>query len=103
MRFVTCWRWSVMNKRQNFEDFLVARNDVLDNAAHELAMLMLSANGTPLEDDQFPWDMEIIGAILESIKSILEEEGYQICWPHHENTEPCIDTDSCKYEGCPLK
>lgn len=92
-----------MDKRQNFADFLIRRNDELDNAAHELAMLMLSANGTPLEDDQFPWNMEIIGAILESAKSILEEHGYPTCWPYHENETPCKDTDGCKYENCPLK
>lgn len=92
-----------MDKRQSFEDFLVERNDELDNAAHELALLMLSANSTPLEGSEFPWNMEIIGAILESIKSILEERGYLTCWPYHENETPCMDTDSCKYEHCPLK
>lgn len=92
-----------MGKRQRFEAFLIERNDELDNITHELALLMLSANGVPLSESDFPWNMEIISAILESTKITLEDHGYLTCWPYNENDTPCFDTDSCRYESCPFK
>lgn len=93
-----------MGKEQDFEDFLVERNDELDNAAHGLALLMLSANGTPLAEDEFPWNMEIIGDILESTAGILKEKEHHICWPYHgDDNTPCYALDDCKHKCCPFR
>ena len=93
-----------MGNQRNFENFLAERNDELDNAAHGLALTMLSANGTPPDESVFPWNMEIIGAILESTDAILKEHGYHICWPYHGDDEiPCTSMNDCKHQDCPLK
>lgn len=82
----------------------MARNDELDNAAHGLAQLMLSVNGTPPDESEFPWSMEIIGAILEDTAAVLKEKGYHICLPYYENDDtPCYTLDDCKHKECPLK
>lgn len=93
-----------MGKEQSFEDILVERNDALDNAAHGLALLMLSANGTSPNEGEFPWNMEIIGAILDAAGAVLKEKGYDVCWPYYENDDtPCYVLDDCKHKDCPLK
>lgn len=93
-----------MDKRQNFENFLTERNDELDNAAHALAVLMLSAKDTPPTENEFPWNMEIIGDILESTVDILAEHGHHACWPYHgDDDTPCYALDDCKHNHCPFK
>lgn len=93
-----------MDKRQRFEDFLAERNDELDNAAYGLAQQMLSANGVLPSEDEFPWNMEIIGAILDAAEDVLNEKGYHPCWPYHENEDtPCYVLEDCKHKDCPLK
>lgn len=86
-----------------FDDFLVERNDVLDNAAYALALEMLDLNNRPEREDAFPWNMEIIGAVLESTQRILKEHGYSVCWPYHEDDVPCHQTASCERVDCFLK
>jgi len=93
-----------MDKGQRFEDFLMKRSDELDNAAHGLAQLVLSANGAIPAEDEFPWSMEIIGSILEGVATTLKEKGYSICWPYYEDDgAPCYVLDDCKHKDCPLK
>ncbi|WP_455436350.1 hypothetical protein [Hungatella hathewayi] len=87
----------------NFDNFLVERNDVLDNAAYGLALKMLGLDNQPDSESAFPWDMEIIGAMLESAQDILKEHGYAVCWPYHEDDVPCCQTASCKKADCLLK
>ena len=105
MRSETCLWWSAMDKAQRFEDFLVERNDAIDNAAYFLALTMLYEGGKFPEGDEFPWSMEIIGAILESTTKVLEEHGHHACWPYHGNDDdtPCYVLDDCKHKDCPLK
>lgn len=86
-----------------FDDFLTERNDELDNAAYGLALKMLGLDSQPDSETAFPWDMEIIGAILESAQDILEEHGYAVCWPYHEDDVPCHQTATCKKADCLLK
>ena len=86
-----------------FEHFLVERNDELDNAAYDLALKMLMINNQPDCEPVFPWNMEIIGAMLESTLEILEEHGYAVCWPYHEDDVPCYQTATCKKAACSLK
>lgn len=86
-----------------FEHFLMERNDELDNAAYDLALKMLDLDNQPDREKAFPWDMEIIGAMLESSQEILEEHGYAVCWPYHEDDVPCHQTATCKKAVCSLK
>ena len=87
----------------NFDNFLTERNDELDNAAYELALKMLGLNNQPDRETAFPWNMEIIGAMLESAQDILEEHGYAACWPYYEDDVPCCQTAACKKTDCLLK
>lgn len=86
-----------------FEHFLVERNDELDNAAYDLALKMLDLDNQPNREKAFPWSMEIIGAMLESAQEILEEHGYAVCWPYHEDDVPCCQSATCKKTICSLK
>ncbi|MCC8026633.1 MAG: hypothetical protein LIP16_15205 [Clostridium sp.] len=88
---------------EKFDNFLVARNDVLDNAAYNLALEMLQLKEQPDSETKFPWNMEIIGALLESTQSILEEHGHAVCWPYYEEEMPCCQTGSCAKTDCLLK
>lgn len=86
-----------------FDAFLVERNDAIDNAAYGLALEMLHLRGKPDSEMAFPWNMEIIGTILESTQGILESHGYAVCWPFREEDEPCCQTASCAKTNCLLK
>ena len=86
-----------------FDDFLVERNDELDNAAYDLALKMLDLDNQPDHETAFPWNMEIIGAMLESAQEILEEHGFAVCWPYHEDDVPCCQSATCKKTICSLK
>lgn len=88
---------------RNFDDFLAERNDELDNAAYGLALTMLGLDNQPDRETAFPWNMEIIGAMLENTQDILKEHGYAVCWPYHEDEVPCCQTASCKKADCLLK
>lgn len=88
---------------RDFEDFLIERNDELDNAAYELTLNMLCLDSRHDNERKFPWNMEIIGSILEHTQQLLEAHGYPACWPYHENDMPCYQTASCKKEGCLMK
>lgn len=88
---------------RNFDDYLLQRNDELDNAAYGLALKMLGLDNQKDSESAFPWDMEIIGAILESVQKILADYGYDVCWPYHENDVPCYQTVNCKKTACLLK
>lgn len=88
---------------KNFDDFLVERNDVLCNTAYDLALKMLDLDNQPDHETAFPWNMEIISAMLESAQEILEEHGYAVCWPYHEDDVPCYQSATCKKTVCSLK
>lgn len=85
-----------------FDDFLAERNDALDNAAYGLALKMLGLGNCPDSETAFPWNMEIIGAILESSEKILKTHGFVVCWPYYEGGKPCYQT-ACKKAICLLK
>lgn len=87
----------------SFNDFLVERNDAIDNAAYGLALEMLHLRDKPDSETAFPWNMEIIGAILESTQGVLASYGYAACWPFREEDVPCFQTASCAKNNCPLK
>lgn len=55
-----------------FEDYLVERNDQIDNAAYRLLNLLAGADENEvdelLENDQAPveWDMALIGEVVDT-------------------------------------
>ncbi|WP_313529273.1 hypothetical protein [Anaerotignum sp.] len=93
-----------MSKKHTFKDFLIEHNDELDNAAHELALMMLSTDGMSPSKEELPWTMEIIGSILEHTGSILKSKGYHICWPYYgDDDTPCYVLHDCNHKNCPFK
>lgn len=54
-------------------DEMLARNDEIDNAV--FACLCT------LAEQDFEWDMEIIGEVTEDIRSVLERHGIKMRWP----------------------
>ncbi len=87
----------------DFDDFLIERNDTLDNAAYDLALEMLHLKEQPASESKFPWNMEIIGGILESVQEILQSHRYAVCWPYREDDVPCCQTTACTKTDCLLK
>lgn len=87
----------------NFRGFLEKRNDALDNAAYQLALLMLNGQNADDPEQALPWNMEIVGRILENTASVLDRAGYPPCWPYYEEETPCVWTQSCAKKVCPFK
>jgi hypothetical protein len=93
-----------MDKGLIFEDFFIQRNDALDNVAHNLAQLMLSADGVLPDEKAFPWNMEIICTILDHVEAVLNEKGYCTCWPYHgDDDTPCYILGECRHKDCRFK
>ena len=73
-----------------FDNFLVARNDRIDNAAFEL----LNA----LSPEPQEWNMEIIGKIVDAVEMALVLCDIPVCHPwREENTECYKCGDSCEW------
>lgn len=88
---------------EEFEDYLTERMDELDNAVYALLRTFQMLPEAD-DDESFPWDQEIIGAVSESIEELLSERGFTFCRPYHdENDEPCFQSDECKHKKCPFR
>ena len=90
-------------ENNKFENFLIAKNDRIDNAAFELIKALVSSSEK--EEDAVEWDMEYIGAVVDMVESYLEERGFQVCHPYYggEGRTPCVDCGYCSNENCSLK
>jgi len=90
---------------KQFEDFMVSRNDDLDNAAYQLLRLMLALPEEEVDDDPFPWDMHHIGEAEDCLEELLKEAGHLICHPYYEgdNSTPCYRGEDCQRESCPFR
>lgn len=89
-----------------FEDFLVSRNDELDNAVYQLLRLMLALPEEEADDDDpFPWDMQYIGEAEDCIEEMLKGFGHFVCHPYHEGEDetPCYRGSDCQRKTCPFK
>lgn len=90
-----------------FENFLIAKNDLIDNAAFELITALISTSNDE-ENEEVEWNMEHIGEVVDMVKSYLEEQGFQVCHPYYEadmNTDekPCCECDSCFNKNCQMR
>ena len=81
---------SVAGENCSFEDFVTARNDEIDNAAHALLCALSTSD--------LSWDMEKIGALVDYAEGLLTERGADVCHPFYEGEDetPCIRGADCK-------
>lgn len=90
---------------EDFESFLEKREDILDYAAYRFLWLLSSPcldPDTPV-DEKFPWDMSMIGPLLDAAEEILQETQYPSCHPYHDGEEmPCYQTNDCNHNNCPF-
>lgn len=59
----------------DFNDFLCERNDVIYNAVHNCLSDIVD------DDKEAEWDMSLIGPISEYIVGLLNQKGFQTCYP----------------------
>lgn len=89
-------------EQERFQTFLDERNDELDNAAFCLLALLCQqyGHGDILEAGEFPWDMALIGPLLDAAEKILSGKSFGYCHPFYEDEVPCYQTKSCPYRDC---
>ena len=100
-------------ENKEFENFLIAKNDRIDNAAYDLicAIVTPSEYEEDDEEEEVEWDMEHIGEVVDMVKSYLEEAGFKTCHPYCEENDqfgqscrvPCLKSYSCENEKCKFK
>lgn len=89
----------------HFEPFLEKRNELLDGLAYQLLWLLTQPEAELTETvlSEFPWDMSLIGPLLETAESLLRKAGFSTCYPFYgENEIPCIHADQCRHPDCTL-
>lgn len=90
----------------NFESFLERRNDLLDNMAYQILWILTrpETEQTEIVSSKFPWDMSLIGPLLETAESLLQKAGFSTCYPFYGEDEiPCIHAGLCQHPNCPLR
>lgn len=88
---------------QKFENFLCAKNDRIDNAAHALLDALLSRDA---ETEQcVEWNMQHIGEATMLVERYLAEHGQHACHPFYtgEGDTPCYQSEMCLRKDCPYK
>lgn len=92
-----------MEKKVDFEAFLVKKNDLIYQEAFELACAIASQSAAS-EDVPLEWSMEYIGEIVDAAYDILQRKGMRVCYPYYEdNNLPCCQGSDCKTADCPLR
>ena len=88
---------SVAGENHSFEDFVTARNDEIDNAAHALLCALSTSD--------LSWDMEKIGALVDYAEGLLTERSVDVCHPFYEGEDetPCIKGADCKNPHCAFR
>lgn len=63
----------------HFEPFLEKRNELLDGLAYQLLWLLTQPEAELTETvlSEFPWDMSLIGPLLETAESLLQKLVFQ--------------------------
>lgn len=90
----------------SFEQYLERRGDAIDNAAYSLALTLLRADDETSNEDvekRLPWNMEILGEIIENAESTLERHGYFACYPYYDDGIACPKAGACLKKDCPFK
>lgn len=69
----------------NDEDFLIMKNDVIDNSAYELCCSLINkyASYDPNTEGIFPWDMQHIAEVTSMVEQYLNEKGFEVCHPFY--------------------
>ena len=64
----------IPNDEQELEltDEMIARNDEIDNAVYQVILTLIEK-----DENEFPWNMEIIGAVTDAIERVLGD-GYNL-------------------------
>ena len=89
---------------KKFEDFLVYRNNDIPNAAHALLLELLRGDSEAPDEEILPWDMEVLGEVIDAAEAILEARNMKVCDPFYGDKEkPCYLTGDCKREDCSFK
>lgn len=87
-------------KRKKFSNFLLLKNDEIDNEAFGLInALTMKKIGETVE-----WDVEIIGEVVDVVKDVLSKKCFGVCHPFYTNGKtPCYESDDCGLENCRFK
>lgn len=87
-----------------FEEYLVWKNDEIDNAAYALSVALLRTDPKKTVQEILPWDMELLASITEATMKVLLKRGKEVCWPYYgENETPCLFSGDCIMQHCYLK
>lgn len=81
-----------MEKRKNNDqelemtDAMLQQQDIIDNATYDVCCSYL---GIPDEEreNSFPWDIQILSQVRESIMDALLQFGRPVCYPYIEHDE----------------
>lgn len=90
--------------KTNFEDFQIKKHDLISNAAYALACAIYSKDPDS-DDTPLPWDMSVIGEMVDAAAEIMQRKGMGVCDPFYggENSGiPCYLTGECKTHPCPF-
>lgn len=96
-------------EKEKFEEYLERKNDRIDNAAYELACAILDKNHNGSDNETvLPWNMEVIGSIVDLAEKLLEQMKLPACHPYHcyndsEEEIPCFESADCTNADCPFK
>jgi len=55
---------------------MIERNDIIDNAVYACILALAEK-----DEDELPWDMEIIGAATDAIKDVLSRHNIRVRHP----------------------
>ena len=90
--------------KEDFEDFLIQRNDVIYNAAMDFANLLHTTMFQKTNEDILPYSQEIAGSITEKVEDILNSMDIGVCYPYYtDNEKPCYSDKECKVLfKCPI-
>lgn len=90
----------------DFEDFLIAQNDKLEQTAYALLWRMTHPR-TDISEMNEIWtdfDMAQIGPLLADAEGILLQSGFPVCHPYFGESEtPCFLVGDCKFSPCPMR
>lgn len=89
-----------------FEDFLIARNDELEQTAYGLLWRMThpKAAASEMGVRWTDFDMAQIGPLLEDVEDILGQIGTPSCHPYYDEAQtPCFMAGNCKFSPCPMR
>lgn len=89
-----------------FEDFLIAQNDELEQTAYELLWRMThpGADVSEMDDAREDFGIAQIGPLVEAAEDILQAGNTHCCHPYFDDSNtPCFLAGDCRFSPCPMK